>query len=257
MLGSGQWKTKLQFMSDKTLRIGQLAERTGVSVRTLRYYDQIDLLKPARSTTAGYRLYDQADILRLQQIRSLRQLGFSLQAIHHCLDQQQVSIMQVLQMHSRHMREQLRLLSQMCDRIDSVLAHAGDADSLSIDVFLDLIKATTMFEQHYTPEQLEQLSARKQQVGAERMAEVEQAWRDLINTVRHEQQQGTDPASPRMRELAARWQVLIDEFTGGDGKLQAAAASYNRDNPETAQQHGFDLDAELMAYVGRAMQAEK
>ena len=60
---------------DGTMTIGALAKRVGVSVRTLRYYDEIGLLAPARHTAAGYRLYGAGDVARLQQIRSLRHSG--------------------------------------------------------------------------------------------------------------------------------------------------------------------------------------
>ncbi|MBF2016646.1 MAG: MerR family transcriptional regulator [Rivularia sp. T60_A2020_040] len=59
------------------MKIGKLAKQTGISVRTLHYYDEIGLLSPSGRTEADYRLYAEADIVRLQQIISLRQLGFS------------------------------------------------------------------------------------------------------------------------------------------------------------------------------------
>jgi DNA-binding transcriptional MerR regulator len=53
------------------LQIGELAKQTGLSIRTLRYYDEIGLLVPSHRTEAEYRLYSEADIARLQQILSL------------------------------------------------------------------------------------------------------------------------------------------------------------------------------------------
>ncbi|MGR5906870.1 MerR family transcriptional regulator [Bacillus paranthracis] len=50
------------------ISIQQLTRETGVTVRTLRYYDQIDLLKPSGKTEGGHRLYSEADVIRLQQI---------------------------------------------------------------------------------------------------------------------------------------------------------------------------------------------
>ena len=60
------------------LKIGELASRTGLTVRTLHHYDEIGLLKPSHRTDSGHRLYTVRDLGRLQQIVSLRQLGFSL-----------------------------------------------------------------------------------------------------------------------------------------------------------------------------------
>ncbi len=242
-------------MKKVELQIGELAKRTGVTARTLRYYDQIGLLTPATSTAAGYRIYRQPEIIRLQQIRSLQQLGFSLQAIQQCLDSQNISIVDVLQMHSRQMQQQLQQLTNLCDRLDKMLQDLEMESSVSVDVFLNLIQETTMFDQYYTSEQLEQLQQRGSQIGQDRINQVEQEWRDLIAAVEYEQQQKTDPASTRMQELAAQWQSLINEFTGGDPEIAAALSQMNRTNPELAQQRGYGLDSGLMDYVGQALQA--
>ena len=63
-----------------TLRVGELAARAGVTVRTLHHYDEIGLLRPAR-TAAGHRRYGPAEVERLQQITSLRALGVPLAEI--------------------------------------------------------------------------------------------------------------------------------------------------------------------------------
>lgn len=62
-------------------KVGELAKRTGLSMRTLHYYDEIGLLSPSRRTEADHRLYAAHDIVRLQQIKSLRHLGFGLEEI--------------------------------------------------------------------------------------------------------------------------------------------------------------------------------
>jgi DNA-binding transcriptional MerR regulator len=60
------------------MRIGELADRAGTSARTLRYYEQHGLL-PARRTANGYRVYDDADLRLVKEIRSLLQIGFNLE----------------------------------------------------------------------------------------------------------------------------------------------------------------------------------
>ena len=66
--------------------MGELAKRTGVTVRTLHHYDEIGLLRPSRHTESGHRLYTAVDVARLQRILSLRQLGFALEEVRDCLD---------------------------------------------------------------------------------------------------------------------------------------------------------------------------
>ena len=80
-------------MRPEAIRVGELAKRTGVSVRTLHYYEEIGLLAPSRRSEAGYRLYGDADVVRLQQIMSLRQLGFSLEQIRDCLHRDDVPLL--------------------------------------------------------------------------------------------------------------------------------------------------------------------
>ena len=68
------------------LTVKQVSEQTGVSIRTLRYYDRIGLLPPDDVTQAGYRLYGDAALMRLQHILIYRELGFSLKNIADMLD---------------------------------------------------------------------------------------------------------------------------------------------------------------------------
>ena len=67
--------------------ISQVAKLTGISVRTLQYYDEIGLLKPSKLTSAGYRMYDDDALQTLQQVLFFRELGFSLKEIKQILQQ--------------------------------------------------------------------------------------------------------------------------------------------------------------------------
>lgn len=77
-------------------KVGELAKSTGVSVRTLHHYDHIGLLTPSDHTETGHRLYTTDDIARLQQILSLRQLGFSLEEINEFFENPDFSPIDVL-----------------------------------------------------------------------------------------------------------------------------------------------------------------
>ena len=68
------------------MTVHEVSRYTGVTVRALQYYDRIGLLSPAERTPAGYRLYDEGSLERLQQILLFRELGFSLDDIRRILD---------------------------------------------------------------------------------------------------------------------------------------------------------------------------
>lgn len=69
----------------KLLKIGELAQQTGVAVGTIRYYETLSLIKPFQRTESGYRYYDQAAIRRLQFIRKAQSLQFTLADIQQIL----------------------------------------------------------------------------------------------------------------------------------------------------------------------------
>ncbi|HTN87073.1 MAG TPA: MerR family transcriptional regulator, partial [Sorangium sp.] len=93
-------------MRSAPLKVGELASQTGLSVRTLHYYEEVGLLSPSHRTASGHRLYSAGDVARLQQIKSLRELGFSLEQIAGCLDRQRFSPLQTIELHLSRLREQ-------------------------------------------------------------------------------------------------------------------------------------------------------
>ena len=69
-----------------SLKIGEVARRTGLTVRTLRYYQEIGLLSPAYDAVSGHRLYGEVDLVRLYKVSLLRQLGTPLHRIGDALE---------------------------------------------------------------------------------------------------------------------------------------------------------------------------
>ncbi len=72
--------------ADGMLQIGQLAERVGLSLRTVRYYEETGLLEPARRTDGGFRLYTDEHVTRLELIKRMKPLGFTVQQMRELLD---------------------------------------------------------------------------------------------------------------------------------------------------------------------------
>lgn len=207
-------------MRSVALKVGDLAKQTGVSVRTLHYYDETGLLSPSHRTETGYRLYGEGDIVRLQQIVSLRQIGFSLEQIRECLEQSAFSPHHVVQLHLSRLREQMALQQQLYAQLEAIATRLRSTEAISIQEFIQLIEVTNMVGKYYTPEQQEYLKERRELLGEGRIRQVEAEWQDLIEQARTEMTNGTDPASESVQALARRWQSLIQEFTGGDAGIE-------------------------------------
>ena len=231
--------------------VGELARRCGVSVRTLHHYHAIGLLAPARRSAAGRRLYGEREVVRLFRIRALQQLGLSLDAIAACLSRRQFSPLQLIGSQLERLRRQQADTERLCQRLESLRARLqADAD-VDVGEFLSTIEAMTMFERYYTKDQMAQLAARRQQLGEAAIAGAQAEWPRLVAAMRTEMERGTDPRSPAVQTLAARWRELLALFTGGDEGIREAAASAYAKKPQLQAQHG--LDPALMQYVGRAL----
>lgn len=99
--------------------VNEVSKITGVSVRTLHHYDAIGLLKPTRVTEAGYRMYDDAAISRLQSILLFRELQFPLKEIKTILDSPEFDHMEAL-------TQQIELLELQYKRIGELLSFARE-----------------------------------------------------------------------------------------------------------------------------------
>jgi MerR family transcriptional regulator, thiopeptide resistance regulator len=237
-------------MSETQWKIGDLAKRTGVSIRTLHHYDEIGLLSPSDRTESGHRLYGYEEVVRLQQILSLRQMGFSLEQIREMLDRPDFDVRRVIELHVARLREQIATQQDLCARLEAIATHYSTA---SAEDFIKAIEVMTMFEKYYTTEQLETLAQRGEQLGEARMREVAEEWPRLMADVRAEMQRGTDPADPRVQALAKKWMDLIHEFTGGDAGIHQSLSNMYRGESGLAEQQG--LDAGINEYIRRAMES--
>jgi DNA-binding transcriptional MerR regulator len=200
-------------MRFEALKVGELARRTGLTIRTLHHYDEIGLLKPSLHTEAGHRLYTGRDIARLQQVISLRQLGFSLEEVRDCLNRTGFSPLEVIGLHLARLREQIELQRQLCQRLDVIAAHLRTAGEVSADDFLGTIEVMTMMEKLYTPEQIKQFQEAGASVGPEEIRAVEEAWTVLLTEVRANRD--LDPGNPQAQALARRWDELGERTMRG------------------------------------------
>ncbi|MBT1188439.1 MerR family transcriptional regulator [Streptomyces sp. CJ_13] len=105
--------------------IGELSRRTGLSVRTIRFYSDSGVVAPTTRSPAGYRLYDLDALLRLELLRTLRELGMDLATIQRVLDRE-LSVAEVAAVHADAMDVQIRVL-QLRRSVLRVVARRGSS----------------------------------------------------------------------------------------------------------------------------------
>lgn len=241
-----------------TWKVGELAGRAGLSVRTLHYYDEIGLLSPSQRTDSGHRLYTAGDVVRLQRIKSLQHLGFTLREVRECLDRPDFPLERVVQLHLSELKERIELQRRLCDLLERVAARLRSGEEVSsgefVDTVMEVIKMSENVEKYYTAEQLEYLEGRRREIGEEGIRQAEAEWAELIEQVRAEMEAGTDPSTGRVQALARHWMGLVNEFTGGDPGIERSVGNMWEQEENI---HGVDTGEmrEMMAYVSEAMAA--
>jgi DNA-binding transcriptional MerR regulator len=237
------------------LTVGELAQASGLTVRTLHHWDEIGLLRPAERSAAGHRRYAPADVRRLYRIVALRRLGLSLEDVGAALAQAGPDLRAAVAAHLERVDAELELQRTLRRRLVRILDAFDGLDGPSTDQIIDAIEVMTMSERYYTPEQQEQLAARRRELGDDAIRRVEQIeWPELIAAMEAERVAGTDPADARVQLLAARWRALIAAFTGGDpGIHDSLNKMYSEEGPERASRGA--LSPETMKYARRAVDA--
>jgi DNA-binding transcriptional MerR regulator len=233
-------------------KVGELAAATGVTVRTLHYFDEIGLLSPAARTAAGYRLYTADDVRRLSRILALRDLEIPLGEIAGLLDSSVEAgaferlVRDRLDEVERHFQSRQRLRR----RLVALLAAARDTPEPSIDELIEAMEAM-MQASYFTPDQLARLKERHREAGDSGFARWQQEWTRIVAELRGHLDRGADVAEPAVQATARRWTALMAHMTGGDPEiLSAMYASLDGKGPEVATR-GV-VTADVWEYVKRA-----
>jgi DNA-binding transcriptional MerR regulator len=192
-------------------------------------------------------------------VLSLRQLGFALEEIRDCLDRPGFSPLEVIRLHVARLRDRIAMQQSLCERLEAIAGHFEAAEEVSADHFIRTIQEMTMIENYYTPEQLDDLKERGEQIGQERIQQSQQEWAELIAQVHAEMDKGTDPSAPEVQAMARRWMALVNEFTGGDPGIERSLGRLWQEQGDTlVAQHKMPHDPRgVQEYIGRAMAAAK
>ena len=248
-------------MPERHWKVGELAARTGLTVRTLHHYDAIGLLSPSGRTESshqsGHRLYTAADVTRLHQIICLKQLGFGLEQVKEYMTRADYDPREVVRLHLAKVRQQAAELAELGDRLEALATTLDAADAVSPDTFLETIEVMTMIEKYYTPEQLKQLEDRRKAGGPEMEEAIQkgpQMWADLFTDVKAAMDANVPPEDPKARALAERWLALVTGFTGGDPGIFASLRKMYQNEDNVA---GTDVKAmqPTSEYIEKARKA--
>lgn len=193
------------------MKVSEVAKLTGVTVRTLHYYDEIGLLKPSRVTEAGYRLYSPGDLEILQQILFFRELDFPLQEIGQILQNPTFDREAALQNHRKLLLQKRQHIDGLISLVDQTLKGVTDMSFAQFDT--SVMEKTRKEYAAEAKQRWGQTEAYAQY--AEKTRNYDDPQWDLINgkgaeilrefgNIRH-----LDPAGAEAQALVKRWQDHI------------------------------------------------
>lgn len=195
-----------------------LAELSGVTPRTLRWYDSLGLLRPCRTTEAGYRIYGRPEVDRLQQILFYRELGFSLEQIGAVLDAPEFDRQKALQSHLSALKERRERLDGLILTVEQTIREAkGETTMTDREKFAAFQKqAVEKNEKMYGKEvrskygdrAVDESNAAFLSMGEEEHADWERLGEEIRFALAAAVRAGEDPAGAegqRIAALHARW----------------------------------------------------
>ncbi len=268
-------------MSRTLYYTSEFARKASVSVRTLRYYDKMGLLSPAQYTESGHRLYSETDFLRLQQILSLKFLGFSLQEIQQCIEIGPTSLQESLALQKAMMREKRARLDVVIQAIIETEALL-QANTQNWEAIIHVIQVTQMAQtndwqrkyftleqmqqmedlskRHYTEEQHQQLAERGKHWTEADQQVVTQQWNALFAELKRLTAEGQDPASPDAQTLVRQWRSLVHQFTQGDVGIETSLRDLTSEvakTPENKRPYAFPVTQEEGEFLQKAMAVQQ
>jgi DNA-binding transcriptional MerR regulator len=194
-----------------SVTVGRLAKLSGLSVRSLRHYDEIGLLVPSQRSASGYRLYSKGDVERLLRIQSLRELGWTLGEIHEALADGGASIPELLDRQIDSLQEDIDRATALRGRLVHLRDHLSQHRPLTPSDWLAGAELFGHYEKHLSADELDRLSLAIQGDKEEWRSAYADATAALANKLL--------PESDEAQSIAQRWIALTWRQVGGDVRL--------------------------------------
>lgn len=223
------------------LKIGELAKRTGLTVRTLHHYDAIGLLSPSARSDAGYRLYNETDLARLHRILALRRFGMALADIGTFLTGPDLPLVDIVERQIGMLDQQIAQASALRSRLVRLRGQLDAGRQPDPADWLTTLEQMTMYDKYFTQDELQQLPLYTQ------AAQVEGEWQALVTEVRGLIDAGTSPADARARALAKRWMATLARDTNANPVLFAKLNTMHEQEPSVQEHTG--VTPQVMAFI--------
>jgi DNA-binding transcriptional MerR regulator len=201
------------------LQVKEVSELAGVSVRTLHHYDAIGLLIPSSITAAGYRIYTERDLERLQQIMFFKEIGFSLQEVKEVLESPGFDRTKALQAHRELLLEKRERIDRMIRTVDNTIQSIEGGKNMTKHTMFDGFDRNIIKDQQekygeearqkYGKLIVEASEARINGYSDSKLASIQDSIGDVYSRIASRMDHG--PADPQVQEGVKDWHHLISD----------------------------------------------
>jgi DNA-binding transcriptional MerR regulator len=229
--------------------VKKLSELSGVTVRTLHFYEEIGLLKPAYHGSNGYRYYEEKELLQLQQILFFKELGFTLKQIQKVLGRDDFDQLSALNSHRRALQLEWEKIGQLLKTIDKTIKHLkGKKKMKDKEIFdgfcITLVKKAKAGASYALAEEIVVKSVKNPTKDIEDVKKKGKAFYDNVNKAACKLfkeltsciEQELSPASEEVQRLIKRHHVLIEQFHDAKKEVYKAMAQLYKEHPEIRKQ---------------------
>jgi MerR family transcriptional regulator, thiopeptide resistance regulator len=239
----------------ETYLVQEFARMAGVTVRTLHYYDETGLLKPTRRAGARYRVYQRGDLLRLQQILTLKAMGFALDEIRDLLESDGYDIQESLRIQKDAIDRRITQLQQASAALEKTLEMLGQARDLDWAHVSTIIQIVSRDDKHeWARRYFSEAALRKIQVREIPVEEIRQGERDWMRLAEQfKAVQHLPPDHPDVQALMPEYARLIEGFTQGDPEIEASLRRMYNDFENIPSEFRI-YDAALARFMREACQ---
>lgn len=193
------------------LQVGELAKRTGLTVRTLHHYDSIQLLTPSARSEAGYRLYNQADVGRLHSIQALRHLGLPLADIARMLERGGEGLSDTIARQIRALEHEITQATELRARLQLLQERLATGNEPDMSDWLSTLSLMSTYAKYFSADEIRLILGNRQAQSA--------IWERLIADVKQAMQQSLPSDSHQVQSLALRWMNLTLAMMNDNFKL--------------------------------------
>ncbi|MGU3368171.1 MerR family transcriptional regulator [Bacillus mycoides] len=239
------------------ISIQELTRETGVTVRTLRYYDQIDLLKPSGKTDGGHRLYSERDVVRLQQILFLKEMGFSLKEITNMLITDELNLKVSLEKQLRFVQEEQKKFNRM-ERILQAVVYSVDVEGeLDWKVMFELIQLSKQSPRIREMFQNEVFSKGEQKLlhNLPNMSEEDPnvlEWVNLLKQLRNFMKDRKEASCDEVQGATKKLMQKCLEMANGDEAFLDKLWEVRKSKEDSQKMSMYPIEEELLLYMDEA-----